>query len=324
MEDYTYHLVPGEPKVLGAHMLEVCPSIAGAPPDAARSIRCRSAAARIRSGSCSRRRPGRPSSSASLDLGDRFRLVANEVELVEPDEELPRLPVARAVWRREPDFATAAEAWLIAGGPHHTALTARYGTEPSPTSPRSPGIELLVIDERHTVGGLRAASCAGTRPTTTSPAGCERWPPRATSASGRLEANREIVRAGLVALTFGNASGVDRAAGVIAIKPSGVPYDGPAARGHGRRRRSTMGEVVDGALRPSSDTPTHLALYRRYRGASAASSTPTRRPRRRGRRRAGAIPCFGTTHADHFRGPVPVTRDLTADEIDGEYEARDG
>ena len=83
-----------------------------------------------------------------IDLGDRFRLIANEVELLDPDEELPRLPVARAVWRPLPDLATSAEAWLIAGGPHHTGLTTQYGVEVLSDFARIAGIELLVIDER--------------------------------------------------------------------------------------------------------------------------------------------------------------------------------
>jgi L-ribulose-5-phosphate 4-epimerase len=137
-----------------------------------------------------------------------------------------------------------------------------------------------------------------------------------------LEANREIVRAGLVILTFGNASGVDRSAGVMAIKPSGVAYD--------ELRPESMvvldletGEVVDGDFRPSSDTPTHLVLYRRFE--SVGGIVHTHSPSATAWAQAGRpIPCFGTTHADHFHGSVPVTRDLTHDEIRGEYEARTG
>jgi L-arabinose isomerase len=75
-------------------------------------------------------------------------MVANEVEVVDPDEPLPRLPVARAVWRPKPDLATSAEAWLTAGGPHHTVLTMQYGVEVLSDFARIAGIELLVIDER--------------------------------------------------------------------------------------------------------------------------------------------------------------------------------
>jgi L-ribulose-5-phosphate 4-epimerase len=137
-----------------------------------------------------------------------------------------------------------------------------------------------------------------------------------------LDANREIVRAGLVVLTFGNASGVDRAAGVMAIKPSGVGYD--------ELRPESMvvvdletGEPIDGDLRPSSDTPTHLVLYRRFE--TVGGIVHTHSPAATVWAQAGReLPCFGTTHADHFHGAVPVTRDLTSDEIRGDYEARTG
>jgi L-ribulose-5-phosphate 4-epimerase len=137
-----------------------------------------------------------------------------------------------------------------------------------------------------------------------------------------LEANRELVRAGLVTLTFGNVSAADREAGVMAIKASGVPYE--------ELRPEAMvvvglesGEVLDGGFRPSSDTPTHLVLYRRLAGVGGIAHTHSAAATawaQAGR----SIPCFGTTHADHFHGPVPVTRDLRADEIRGEYEARTG
>jgi len=137
-----------------------------------------------------------------------------------------------------------------------------------------------------------------------------------------LEANLEIVRAGLVVLTFGNASGADREAGVMAIKPSGVAYD--------LLRPESMvlieietGDVVEGEHRPSSDTPTHLVLYRRF--AMIGGIVHTHSPFATAWAQAGrAIPCFGTTHADHFKGPVPVTRGLSAHEIRGAYEANTG
>ena len=129
MEDYTYHLGDPVPEVLGAHMLEVCPSIAAG--DAV--VRDPPAVDRrqgpTRCGWCSTPRPGPAVIVGLVDLGDRFRLIANEVDLVAPDAPLPRLPVARAVWRPRPDLPTAAEAWLTAGGPHHTALTTRARLE---------------------------------------------------------------------------------------------------------------------------------------------------------------------------------------------------
>ena len=130
------------------------------------------------------------------------------------------------------------------------------------------------------------------------------------------------MRAGLVVLTFGNASGVDRAAGVMAIKPSGVAYDdlGPSRWSSSTSRAARWST---GSCRPSSDTPTHLVLYRRFE--SVGGIVHTHSPSATAWAQAGRpIPCFGTTHADHFHGAVPVTRDLTADEIRGEYEARTG
>ena len=122
MEDYTYHLGPGEPLVLGAHMLEVCPSIAAEKPRIEihpLGIGDREDPVRL----VFRGKPGTGYVVGLLDLGERFRLVANEIEVVPPPEPLPRLPVACAVWRPAPDLATSAECWLMAGGPHHTAMT---------------------------------------------------------------------------------------------------------------------------------------------------------------------------------------------------------
>lgn len=136
------------------------------------------------------------------------------------------------------------------------------------------------------------------------------------------EANRAIARAGLVTLSFGNASGIDRETGVMAIKPSGL------ACAEIRPEDVVLvsledGRVVDGSLRPSSDTPTHLELYRRF--PSIGGVIHTHSPFAAAWAQAEMpIPCFGTTHADHFHGPVPVTRRLTAAEIDGEYERETG
>jgi L-ribulose-5-phosphate 4-epimerase len=136
-----------------------------------------------------------------------------------------------------------------------------------------------------------------------------------------LAANRDIVRAGLVTLSFGNASGVDRRAGVVAIKPSGVPYE--------RLRAADIvlvelesGRVADGSLRPSSDTPTHLALYRSFNsvGGVVHTHSPFATAWAQARRE---LPCLGTTHADHFLGPVPVSRMLTSEEMT-DYELATG
>ncbi len=136
-----------------------------------------------------------------------------------------------------------------------------------------------------------------------------------------LEANLELVRRGLVVSSFGNASGIDRAAGLVVIKPSGVAYD--------QLTPATLvvtdleGHVVEGALRPSSDLPTHIALYRAFPSVGGVAHTHSRHATawaQAGRE----IPCLGTTHADCFPGPVPVTEPMTAAEIRAAYEWNTG
>jgi L-ribulose-5-phosphate 4-epimerase len=136
-----------------------------------------------------------------------------------------------------------------------------------------------------------------------------------------LEANLEVVRRGLVIYTFGNASGLAREEKLIVIKPSGVPYD--------KMTPADMvitdldGRVVEGKLRPSSDLATHVALYRAFPAIGGVVHTHSRHATawaQSGRE----IPCFGTTHADYFYGPVPLTRHLTAEEIDADYEGNTG
>ena len=137
-----------------------------------------------------------------------------------------------------------------------------------------------------------------------------------------LEANQAIVDAGLVTLTFGNVSGVDRAAGVMAIKPSGVAYEQLDANAIVIVDLET-GKPAGGSLRPSSDAPTHLVLYRRFAGAGGVVHTHS--PFATAWAQAGRdLPCLGTTHADHFHGAVPVTRALSAAEIGGDYEVETG
>ncbi|HEU4542545.1 MAG TPA: L-arabinose isomerase [Jiangellaceae bacterium] len=145
MEDYTYHLVPGEEKILGAHMLEVCPTIAAGRPSCEihpLSIGGREDPVRLVFDAA----PGPAVVLGMADLGDRFRLIANEIDLVPPDEPLPRLPVARAVWRPRPDFRTAAESWLTAGGPHHTVLSSAVGAEELTDFADMARTELVLID----------------------------------------------------------------------------------------------------------------------------------------------------------------------------------
>jgi L-arabinose isomerase len=154
MEDYTYHLAPEAPKVLGAHMLEVCPSIAAEKPSCEihpLAIGGKEDPVRLVFTAA----PGPAVVVGLIDLGDRFRLLANEVEVVPPDEELPRLPVARAVWKPKPDFATAAEGWLLAGGPHHTSFCRALRTEAFVDLAEIAGLELVVIDGDTRIGDLK-------------------------------------------------------------------------------------------------------------------------------------------------------------------------
>src|SRR5262249_50446005 len=136
------------------HMLEVCPSIAAGRPSC--EIQPLSIGGRedpVRLVFTARR--GSALNVGIIDLGDRFRLLAHEVQIVDPDPGLPRPPVAPAVWEPEPAFETAAEAWLIAGGPHHTALTTQYPVEILSDFAEIAGLELVVIDEGTRTAGLQ-------------------------------------------------------------------------------------------------------------------------------------------------------------------------
>ena len=145
MEDYTYHYGPGEPKILGAHMLEVCPSIAVDVPSCEihpLGIGNREDPVRLVFDAT----PGPAFVVGLCDLGERFRLVANEIDVVAPDEPLPRLPVARAVWKPRPSLSTSTEAWLSAGGPHHTVLSSAVGVDTLVDYAAIVRTELLLID----------------------------------------------------------------------------------------------------------------------------------------------------------------------------------
>ena len=146
MEDYTYDFGAAAPLSLGAHMLEVCPTISAATPrceihplfvgereDPVRLVFTAAAGPGVVLGLC--------------DMGTRLRLVANEIDAVAPPQDLPRLPVARAVWKPRPNLSTAAEAWLLAGGPHHTCFSQGVGLEVLEDFAEMVGVELLAIDE---------------------------------------------------------------------------------------------------------------------------------------------------------------------------------
>jgi L-arabinose isomerase len=145
MEDYTYDLLPDRQLILGAHMLEVCPSISAETPSCEihpLSIGGREDPVRLVFDAD----PGPATVVGLADLGDRFRLVANEIDVIAPPEPLPKLPVARAVWRPQPSLSTSAESWLTAGGPHHTAMTSSLTREHLTDLAEMLGVELLVID----------------------------------------------------------------------------------------------------------------------------------------------------------------------------------
>jgi L-ribulose-5-phosphate 4-epimerase len=136
-----------------------------------------------------------------------------------------------------------------------------------------------------------------------------------------LEANVELVRRGLVLYTFGNASGIDRVQGLVVIKPSGVPYETMKPRD--LVVTDLDGKIVEGALKPSSDLPTHLILYRAFPAIGGIAHTHSRAATAWAQAER-EIPCFGTTHADYFYGSVPVTKPLSPSQIRSDYEANTG
>jgi len=135
------------------------------------------------------------------------------------------------------------------------------------------------------------------------------------------QANQRLSRLGLVDLTFGNVSVLDRSAGIFAIKPSGVPY--AALTAESMVLVSLEGEIVDGKHRPSSDTPTHRCLLQAFEGVNSVVHTHSRHAVAFAQAER-EIPCLGTTHADYFHGPVPVTRSLEPGEIEADYEWETG
>lgn len=136
-----------------------------------------------------------------------------------------------------------------------------------------------------------------------------------------LEANLELVRRGLVLYTFGNVSGIDRREGLVAIKPSGVAYEQLTASQI--VISDLAGKTLDGNLRPSSDLATHLELYRHFPNIGGVAHTHSEFATAWAQAET-SIPCFGTTHADYFHGPIPVTERLSASAIAADYELETG
>ncbi|MDQ0375213.1 L-arabinose isomerase [Cellulomonas humilata] len=154
MEDYTYDLTPGSERILGAHMLEICPTLTTSKPTLEihpLGIGGKEDPVRLVFSAD----PGVGVVVSLADMRDRFRLTANVVDVVPPTADLPHLPVARAVWEPRPDFRTSAEAWLTAGGAHHTVLTTAVGVEAFEDFAEIARTELLVIDEATTRRGFR-------------------------------------------------------------------------------------------------------------------------------------------------------------------------
>ncbi len=153
MEDYTYHLEPGKEGILQAHMLEVCPSIAGSKVGIKvnpLSMGDREDPARLVFTS----KPGKAVATSLVDLGNRFRLIVNNVECL-PQEDMPKLPVASAFWRPEPDLITGAEAWILAGGAHHTAFSYDLTAEQMCDWAAAMDIEAILIDKDTNIRDLK-------------------------------------------------------------------------------------------------------------------------------------------------------------------------
>ena len=146
MEDYTYHFHPSGHKVLGAHMLEICPSIASGKPSCEihpLGIGGKEDPVRLVFDA----RPGPAVNASLVDMGNRFRLVVNKLDVVPPDQPLPKLPVARALWVPQPNLTTAAAAWILAGGAHHTSFAQALTVEHLEDYAEMASIELLVIGD---------------------------------------------------------------------------------------------------------------------------------------------------------------------------------
>ncbi len=154
MEDYTYHFEPGNEMVLGSHMLEICPSIAEGKPscqihplgiggkaDPVRLVFNVSAGAAL--------------NASVIDMGNRFRLLVNEVEAVAPEHDLPNLPVARVLWKPLPDMATGCASWILAGGAHHTCYSQNLTSEHLEDFADMAGIETVFIDKETTLRNLK-------------------------------------------------------------------------------------------------------------------------------------------------------------------------
>ena len=154
MEDYTYHFVPGEEMILGAHMLEVCPTIAATKPRLEvhpLGIGGKADPARIVFDGAS----GHAVCASLIDMGNRFRLIIAEVEAVQPTVDMPKLPVARVLWKPEPSLEVGAEAWIYAGGAHHSVFSTQVTAEQLIDWAEMAGIEYVLINKDTSLLNLR-------------------------------------------------------------------------------------------------------------------------------------------------------------------------
>jgi L-arabinose isomerase len=146
MEDYTYHFDPSNPMVLGAHMLEICESIADGTPSCEvhpLGIGGKADPVRLVFNSAA----GPALNASIVDMGNRFRLLVNEVDAVKPEQDLPKLPVARVLWKPQPDMQTACAAWIYAGGAHHTCYSQNLSSEHLEDFAEMAGIEYVRINK---------------------------------------------------------------------------------------------------------------------------------------------------------------------------------
>lgn len=154
MEDYTYHFEPGNNMVLGSHMLEICPSIADAKPSCEihpLGIGGKAAPVRL----VFNVGGGSALNASMIDMGNRFRLLVNEVEAVKPKHDLPKLPVARVLWKPLPDMQTGCAAWILAGGAHHTVFSQNLSSEDLQDFAAMAGIEIVLINKNTTIHHLK-------------------------------------------------------------------------------------------------------------------------------------------------------------------------
>ena len=222
MEDYTYHLVPGQQYSLGAHMLEVCPSLAGNKPRIEThflgiGMNEKDPARLVFEG-----KEGDAIVVSLIDMGGRLRLICQDIHCVKPIMPMPNLPVARVMWEAMPNLTTGVECWITAGGAHHTVLSYDVTAEQMKDWANIMGIEYVHIGKDTTVEGLEQQLFLNDLAWKLNEEGAAMLEKLKQEV---LEANRLLPKYGLITFTWGNVSGVDGEKNLMVIKPSGGPYD---------------------------------------------------------------------------------------------------